>query len=679
MEGARGPLLLAKPPPPLDRYGARVLSLPSEAAPVHQRPKVLGILKDMPGDAADQALVSGILEVAPEVQREIIHIVLERGNEAGLAGLLPIFDRLTPVSQAQIISNTSRLFGALRTCVRSSSGQTRQNTLQIVRQSGSPRLAYLAGGAMHDGSPKIRSEAAITLLSLVDRHCCAQIETTASLRESLKKDPSIFRSIGTTLQMMRDERQSLVSALRSVLDHYESHHRSEVLEASILLAHELEDGLFGQSTIKRGKLTHAMVEIISSSLSPRFVPFLYVALCYPELRRKIAPRISACRDIGFFTEFIRWHWIARDPDVGKHLVAIRSIAWLEDGFEAAFNLPADVAVMAPSWLMSLGLPSDQKVSLLTNYMIVDNPKANHAALWALVGIKTPAGTAALEGLRDHDDPAIQRIARRELNHRVRAGQLRNKKPALRSRPEAWSNLLDRANLSEDFDDFWRNFEHIHAVQANAAGHFAFKFVPAFATQVQTRLNAQRAADRLRALRFTVALSIASRFENDIFSIANDRKSEVRTAAMSALGQIGGETSRRILGRALNDESSAVQAAAIDALDQMAAERRGDLFAPKTKDEDADVRATAIRCLLKLREPQAVTALVAMLQDTRADHRCAALWVVDQLKLATLAGRIAEFAQTDPDPRIARIAMHVAQRLQRIQDASAKSERAGAPA
>jgi hypothetical protein len=642
---------------------------------VAQRPKVLEILEHLPGDAADQALVAGLLEVAPQLQQEIIHMVLDRANEAGLAGLPPVFDRLTPVSQAQIVSNTSHLFTALRTCIRSSSGQTRQNTLQIVRQSGSPQLAYLAGGAMHDGSPKIRSEAAITLLSLVDRHCRGQIETTQSLRDALDKDPSLFRSIGTTLQMLHDERQALVSALRNVLDHYESHHRSEVLEASILLAHELEGGLFEQSTIKRGKLTHAMVEIISASLSPRFVPFLYVAMCYPELRRKIVPKIAACRETGFFTEFIRWHWIARDPEIGKHLGALRSIAWLEDGFEAAFNLPPDVAAMAPSWLMSLGLPNDQKISLLTNYMIVDNPKANLAALWALVGINTPAGTTALEALRDHDDPVIERIARRELKHRARAGRLQKTK--LTGRPEAWGNLLDRANLSEDFDDFWHNFEHIHAAEARAAGHFAFKFIPGFAAQVQTRLTAQRAADRLRALSFTVALSIANRFEKDIFVIANDRIPEVRTAAMSALGQIGGETSRRILERAINDESAAVQTAVIDALDQMGAERRGDLVAPKTEAEDAEVRAAAIRCLLKLRKPEAAGALLEMLQDIRADHRCAALWVVDQLKLTILVGRIAEFAQTDPDPRIARIALHVSQRLLRIKDASAKSIPAGA--
>ncbi|MFQ5429326.1 MAG: hypothetical protein ACE5E1_03355, partial [Phycisphaerae bacterium] len=60
------------------------------------------------------------------------------------------------------------------------------------------------------------------------------------------------------------------------------------------------------------------------------------------------------------------------------------------------------------------------------------------------------------------------------------------------------------------------------------------------------------------------------------------------------------------------------------------------------------------------------ALIAMLRDPRADHRCAALWIVDQLKLTAISSRISDMANSDPDPRIARIARQVARRLQRAQ-------------
>ncbi|MFQ5412656.1 MAG: HEAT repeat domain-containing protein, partial [Phycisphaerae bacterium] len=466
-------------------------------------------------------------------------------------------------------------------------------------------------------------------------------------------------------ELLRDERGYLVTSLREALNHYESHHRPEVLEASMLLADELESSLFEQSTVKRGKLTHAMIEVISDWLSPRFVPFLYVAIACPELRRRIVPRLSGCRDPAFFAEFIRWNWLARDPAIRKHLVSIRSIAWLNDGFDAIFNLPADVASMAPTWILALGLPSNQKVSLLMNLLVVDNPRANRSAAWGLVDIKTPASTVALESLLDHEDPSVQYVVKLELEYRRRTGQLAKKrKSTIKGRPEEWVNLLDRANLTEDFDAFWQHFEHIHPTQARSAGSSVFKYIPGFTTQVQIRLLSQKPADRLRALRLMKVLCISEHFQRDVFAISNDKLPEIRAAAMTTLGQIGGETARRILLRALSDEAAVVQTAGIDALDAMNARDRDRLVAPMTSSTDADVRAAAVRCLLRMRVPQAAVSLMSMLTDPNADHRCAALWIVDRLKLFTLSSRIQTMAQCDPDRRIARIASHVSRRLER---------------
>ncbi|HWL94468.1 MAG TPA: hypothetical protein VNT79_13145, partial [Phycisphaerae bacterium] len=51
-----------------------------------------------------------------------------------------------------------------------------------------------------------------------------------------------------------------------------------------------------------------------------------------------------------------------------------------------------------------------------------------------------------------------------------------------------------------------------------------------------------------------------------------------------------------------------------------------------------------------------------LHDARSDHRCAALWIVDLLKLSALTPRLLAMAGSDPDVRIARIAAHVSRRL-----------------
>ncbi|MFQ5430837.1 MAG: hypothetical protein ACE5E1_11060 [Phycisphaerae bacterium] len=569
-----------------------------------ERPKVIEILRRIEGEAADQALIDGLRSVEPEAQCDLVRIILDRESETALQGLPPLFHRLEPPAQALIVSNTARLFGALRTCVRSRNSETRRNALDIVRLNGNPRLAYLAGHAIHDGSPKIRAAAAVTLRALTDQHCRSYDETTTLLREAVESDGSLFQTASETLAILREERQYLLTTLREALDHYESHHHPEVLEAAMLLAPELEAGLFDQSTIKRGKLTHAMSEILTGSLSPRFAPFVYVAMAYPELRRRMALAIGACRDLDFFTEFIRWQWLARDPAVGKHLFAIRRIAWLNDGLQAAFSLPPDVAAMAPSWVLLLGLPADQKVALLMNFLIVDNPAANRAAAWALVDLGTPSSTLALQSLLDDEEPAIRRIADMELTHRARRGQHRHRQPDPSGRPETVLERLNRQGLTETFDDLWHKYEYLNPTLARAAGHHIVNGSTDFATQIQIKLFSRRGADRLRALRLILALFVCDRFKNEVFAIANDRSAEIRTVAMQALGQIGGETSRRILERALHDRAAAVQAAAIEGLDAMQAQRRDETVREKTESDVPEVRAAAVRCLLKMHVAEA---------------------------------------------------------------------------
>ncbi len=628
-------------------------------------PRILELLRDTPGDGADHALLAALSSVEPLVQRECVRILIERGAQVGLAGLPPAFHKLATDARVLVLANTTRLFGALRTCVKSANGQTRTNTLDIVRQSANPRLAYLAAAALHDGSPKIRSEAAETLLRLTEEHCDKFAATAASLADVMGADAKMATAVTRALELLAEERGYLVEALREALEHYESHHRPEIVLGAMLMACELEISLFPANTIKRGKLTHAMVEILSHMLAPRLVPFVYIAMPYPELRRRLVPMLQNCQDSDFLSAFIRHHWLASDTNIRRHLSAVRSLAWLDDGFEAVFNVPPDVAWRMPSWLLSLGLPASRKVALLSALLVVDNARANRAAAWALTELQTPDATLALERLLGHEDRRLEQIARVELDRRrARRERVVSKRTPLRGRPAAWSELCHHAGLTERFEDFWQHFEHIPAEQARAAGHYIFDYVKDFTGSVQLRLSSQQAAERIRAIRLTAALCICDRFDKEIFSACNDGAADVRAAAVSALGAIGGETSRRILERALNDPAPQVQTAAIESLDQMAVRGRAEMIRLKTISDHADVRAAAVRSLLRMRRHEAAAALFGMLRDERPEHRCAGLWIVDDLKLTAIAAHVRALSREDGDPRIARIASHVASRLER---------------
>ncbi len=561
------------------------------------------------------------------------------------------------------MTNASRLFGSLRGNIRSSVVQTRLNALAIIRRSGCLQLAYLAAYAMHDGAPSVRAEGAATLRDLANRHYTTYTETTSVLRDAAEADGSLSKPIVQTLHLLREERKHLLAALRDALHCYESHHRQEIIEAAMCLASELEDSLFQQSTLKLGKLTQAMNDVLAGSLSPRLAPFIYVALGHQEVRRRILPALVNCRDSAFFAEFIRQHWLTYDPAIRRHLQTIRSLAWLVDGLEAVFSLPPDVAVLTPSWLLALGLAPDEKIAMLMNLLLLDDPAVSRAVVSALVRIDTPASTLALRTIFDQERPELSAVVRRELDFRHRR-ETRQLRKVRKDRPEAWASMLDRAGLHEEFDDFWQHFEQIHPLDAAVAGVHAVKYVPGFVMQMQMKLLSSQPIDRLRALRIMIALRLGGSFQKEVFAAANDVVAEIRAAAATALGHLGEGTSRRILERALSDDNALVQTAAIDALDCMQAKGRVELVSPKAESDDANVRAAATRCMLRAQSAQGATALMAMLRDERAEHRCAGLWIADQLKLVSIMGRLQDIGQHDPDPRIARIAQHVVRRLAR---------------
>jgi len=644
---------------------------------VNPRPKVLDILLRSNDLAADHALVAGVLHVEPSLQTEIINVLLARSHDVGMKALPALFDKLEPAAQAAIVTNTTRLSSALRTTIRSSHLQTRVNTVQIIRRSGNLRLAYLAALAVHDASPQVRADGGAALQELADAHCRNYAETTAALRDVSEREGELSRPIVQTLRMLRDERRYLVAALADALSNYDNHHRAEILQASMYLADELEGQLFTQGTVTRGKLTHAMLEVFTGTPSPRLAPFVSVALCHAELRRRIIAALATCRESDFFAEFIRYHWLARDPTIRRNLLSVRQVAWLDDGIEAVFALPPDAAALAPGWLLPLGIPADQKVSLLLNLALIDNSAANRAAVWALTKIDTPGATLALQGALDHEDESIRLIAQREIEHRSRQDE-RNVRRLRRDRPADWAYLLDASDVAEEFDDLWRHFERLHPVQAHKSGHYASQFIPGFVTQVQLKIHSPHVADRLRVLRMLTLLRAAGPFKSDVFNLANDAVPEVRAATMTALSQINDQTSRRILERAINDDEPAVQTAAIESLDLVGDKRRPELLLPKAKSEIAAVRGAAVRILLKMRVSEAVGELLSMLHDPRADHRCAAIWVADQLRLSVITPRIREIGEKDADPRIARIARHVAKRLERLHHPSTDTAAAGPP-
>ncbi len=624
--------------------------------------------------AADKAIVDALPHVSEGRQRNLLRILFSHVTDEGLEAVPALYHHLGKAAQSDVIANAAHLFGALRATSRHSDTQTRLNSVQIIQRSLNPRLAYLAAIALNDGAAQVRAEAAATIRHLTMHHWRTHTETRQVLQDlssdapgpDAAADRNLAHAIVQTLQLIRDERGHLLEALRDAVGNFDTHHRTEVLQAAMLLAEELEPSLFHPNTLKRGKITQAMMELFTDQVTPELAPFVYIALCHPEPRRRVLAALAATRSDEFFVGMIRCHWLAREPRIRRGLACIRSLAWLADPMHAAFSLPADAAALAPGWLVTLGIPTDQKIALLRQFTLIDNAAANKAAVWALVQLNVPASTLALREILDHEEPALRRIAEFELKHRRRIeGRL---VPTRLNRPEAWARMLHRAAIDEEFESLWNRYDQLDPREAGAAGPCALRYISGFATQVQVRLVSNQAADRLRAVRLIIALNVASEFARTLFNLANDPDAEVRAATLEAVARVHDETARRILERALADDNPLVQTAAIDALDQINDRRRADLVAPHCDSLHAPVRAAAVRVLLRLHKPDGANELLRMLGDPRPDHRCHALWIIDLLKLTPLRARVSEMCHNDPDSRIERIAHHIARRLLKVSPA-----------
>jgi hypothetical protein len=293
-----------------------------------------------------------------------------------------------------------------------------------------------------------------------------------------------------------------------------------------------------------------------------------------------------------------------------------------------------------------------KVDLWQAMTTSGEPALVRAGLWPLIRDTSPESSTALRCVARRGDPADVRLADLELQRRARAG-------LIQVGFSAADGESDRQSGFVTFDAFWSAFDRLDGDRQAQLGRTLRGKLPDFDRQVRVRLASGDPADRVLALRIVRAVGCEGEFDRPLFTLAHDPDALVRSAAIGTLAGLPHPSALRILRNALNDPDDRVQANAIEALDQLeAAQFAGDIK-EKLESPNARVRANAVKSLLKLELWEAVESLLAMLDaESRAD-RLSALWVVESLHLQSLTDRLAELAQSDPDPQVRYRAAQVA--------------------
>jgi HEAT repeat protein len=203
------------------------------------------------------------------------------------------------------------------------------------------------------------------------------------------------------------------------------------------------------------------------------------------------------------------------------------------------------------------------------------------------------------------------------------------------------------------------------------------------SQMHERITSGDASQRVRAIALCRMLNLSETLEVELQTCLLGRsawsKDDLRVAAtaVTALGDAGTPTARRLVEDALTHAGNRVRANAVEALSHctqassdLAVQDPGVYASMIELKSDANhrVRANAIRALLspsagaarsRIYEPAAVEGLVSMLSDDRRMHRVAGLWLTGKMivcggaagigsDLSRVVSRVADLAGADDD-------------------------------
>lgn len=617
---------------------------------------VLEILKASSNPCADDVLVEGLTNAEPAFQQQLVETILERKRKDGLVGLVGVFHQLPSKLQNAVLDRQDALFGVLRLCVKSRDAQTRQNALEIIGRTGSYRLAYLLSLALHDSHLNNRERAAQILRMLADRYFRQERVTLQVLRSGPLSGSEQSSVQAYSLARLAEERSYLISAITEAVNNYDVHKRVEIAELVLWFAQYLSGTLWKTIGNRRSGCSRAILDLIEGTRDPRVAPFLYQALGHQDLRPTATRLLTNHRDDAFMEAFVRHSFLVADAKVRRGVASIRLLSWLGRGSRSVLELEPELYPRAVSLVLATGMPVERKVAVLRDMLLSGRSDAQWAALWGLIDIDHEMSTQLIRTVARWEDEEMAAVAIREMMRRcpedltsLMADQIGSDSASLRA-------MADEQISEFGFEHYWMDFDAMPEEDRFTLGKALVQRSPDVLPSLRSKLNSNRPSDRLRAVQIVSVLDIARDLDEDIYRIAYDADNYVRASVVSLLSELPGPTSERILLNALNDTDDRVQANAIESLEALRLADHTQQIRELLNSQDNRVRANAVKALLSVQSREAGVILLEMLHDADPNRRVSALWVVESLKLMTLAARVLKLAKFDPDDAVRRRAL-----------------------
>ncbi len=686
----------------------------------HQKTMPLKNLYHRIAAMTDPAIATALAAALPtaqgQAQRLLVVQLLARQTSAGDAALIEHYQLLTEDLRQDVARHVVAVTGALRLALSRHDPhfQGRANALAIIREHGTPDLAYLPAEVLRDGGIEDHSPAAAALLTLTQQ-ACASLSPPLTPSPPHPVTPSLFPALQdaltsfprhrqravllalmhtaprpmTDLADLADPRSPLVTAIRFLLSGAGHAVTRSALPAALLVPTLRQAALAG---LARHAATPDFADVYTHGHLFSH-PAIKPALASATQPRKLLPDAAQVAALPPQTQRFTPAWIASLPlppaDRARALGQLGPHA--ANSQTATAHHAADPIESRPGLILKLtpGYPPDsthgddethtapdsqtgQQTSPFKTFREQDarlkaSPFTRFSALRQLILLDNAPDAQVsprtiIATFLDDPHPAIATVALRHLLKVAWDGLPRTLARLVNSPHLAVRRLASQRLAPLAFARLWDAWPRMDHDRQLVAGRAMLKIDPDFIAHLADKLALPRRPERLRAITIIHTLNQAPLFESALLALATGPDEVVAATAISALGGLTTDAALSSIEAALTHTDARVRANAVEALAQAQSARHITQLMSMARSDVGRPRANAIKALLAMRAGEALSALTTMLDDHQPDQRISALWLVETLGLLDVARQVAEMSLTDPEPRVKARADRVITRL-----------------
>lgn len=615
----------------------------ADARPMTAIEKILCAVEEINDPVVDRAMVAALPSADPHSIHQLTRSLLDRQHPEGTLGLILQYHLLPKHAQRAIVKQANSLFRPLRCAISRGHSEAPANAIRIITEAQCNRLAYLVSEQLRHGPQNLRDLAAVCLRQMAQRYHtdgdAADPGDASYLQAAVEQAVLLFTNHG---------HNAVLLALTTLLPRPMPRAWAALTDPSHP-AHEPLRRLMGQATdqsVRQG---------------------LPALLAIPTLADAAIDGLRQSNQAGQLGDALASFHLLLHPAARQSLSQLKSPQTL-------WPSPQQIATMHPSqsrglaaWLMALPFGRKARIAHLSRLILAPDTSTRLFALRRLLRLAHETNDRHIQdtiaAFCKDTHVMIARIALWHLIH--------SKYEAMASilAQLANSNHADLRQIASQhlaplgFVRLWNQWQQLAPIQRVATGCAIVKIEPNFHHQLSNKILSHDQNTRLRALAMIYELNQGSFFETALVQLVEDQDKRIASAAVRALGSVAiGPRPLKSVQRALRDPDSRVRANAIEALIRMQATDENEQLARMAKSEQNRPRANAIGALLGQGHRSALAALVQMLADERAAHRCSALWIVRKMRRIELSRQVAELAISDPDDEVRSKAAQLVQDL-----------------